>query len=238
MPETILSRLTLSPFSSVSGLTTTQVQLDTLTSHFVEEAANPQTRRHHGGGFDRLGRIGILGMGSSSVLRPLSVIGGLGSEVAAFEFANRSFTQLWATGRSPLQENPNLWNWSGPGGWRDGLATSLVTFGTLRIAGSLARQQNLVLQHFLQSSAMVMGHQIAGGIGIAPRPEGTLAEQFLHAEATNLQLSAGSSLLHAMAPGLHALERASILHSFPQRSTSSPEGPNGLTPQWATALRR
>jgi hypothetical protein len=54
---------------------------------------------------------------------------------------------------------------------------------------------------------MVSGHQAIGLLGIAPRPEGTLAEQFLHAEATNLQMSAGAGVIHSLAPGIHAFER-------------------------------
>ena len=77
----------------------------------------------------------------------------------------------------------------------------------LRGAGYLAREQNIILQHALQSTAMVAGHQGAAGLRILPQPEGSLAEQFLHAEATNLQLAAGGSLLHTVAPGIHAMER-------------------------------
>ncbi|MFO1520228.1 MAG: hypothetical protein U1F57_11310 [bacterium] len=43
---------------------------------------------------------------------------------------------------------------------------------------------------------MVAGHQLTARLGWTSAPEGSLAEQFLHAEATNLQLGAGMSLLH------------------------------------------
>src|SRR5262249_9015395 len=43
--------------------------------------------------------------------------------------------------------------------------------------------------------------------GITDRPQGTLEEQFLHAEATNLQLGAGMALAHSFAPGIQGLER-------------------------------
>src|SRR5262245_45073775 len=115
MPETILSRTSLSSFPSVTPLTSTQTQLDSLVSHFVEEAANPQTLAAiTAGGFAfRLGRIGALAMSQEAPLLRLASYGvGLGSEVTAFEFTNRTFASLRATDRSPLQENPNLWNWS------------------------------------------------------------------------------------------------------------------------------
>ena len=55
---------------------------------------------------------------------------------------------------------------------------------------------------------MVLGHQIAHHVGIGPKAEGALAEQFLHAEATNLQLGAGMALGHAVTGGrLQAMER-------------------------------
>src|SRR5215471_615592 len=85
--------------------------------------------------------------------------------------------------------------------------------GLLRGAGFLAREQNVVLQHALQSTAMVGGHQLAGALQLAPAPQGSLAEQFLHAEVTNLQMIGGMSLLHGLAPGLPAYERALELPS-------------------------
>ena len=209
-PTTILTRASLA--TPESGISSLQSQVDGLVSRFVEEAASPTTLAAiTAGGFAyRVGRLSVLssvGASGGTPVRLASLAFGLGSEVTAFEFTNRSFAQLRAIGRSPLQQNPNLWNWSGPGGWRDGIAASLVTFGALRVAGFLAREQNLVLQHLFQGSAMVSGQQVAGFIGVAPRPEGSLAEQFLHAEATNLQMSAGTALSHSLAPGLLSLER-------------------------------
>src|SRR4030095_11782548 len=97
--------------------------------------------------------------------------------------------------------------WNGSGGIRQGLLQSFVTFGALKGAGRLVQGENLIAQHLFQDSAMVLGHQVSGALGIAPRPTGTLAEQFLHAEATNLQIGAGMALAHGFAPGLQALER-------------------------------
>ena len=54
---------------------------------------------------------------------------------------------------------------------------------------------------------MVLGHQTAGLLGVIPKPGADLGEQFLHAAATNLQLSAGMGLVHSLAPNLSALER-------------------------------
>ncbi|MFO1518329.1 MAG: helix-turn-helix transcriptional regulator [bacterium] len=120
----------------------------------------------------------------------------------AFEGTSR----LLATA-SGDRNNPHLWQWSGQGGWAQGLSTSLVTFGMLKSAGYAAREQNVILQHLFSDFAMVGGHQVTGALGWTPHAEGTLAEQLLHAEVTNLQLGAGMSLLHTAAPGLAAFER-------------------------------
>src|SRR4029450_5594389 len=107
------------------------------------------------------------------------------------------------------------WSWYGPGGLAQGLLQSFITFGALKGAGRLAQGGNLIAQHLLQDSAMVLGHQTTGALGIAPRPIGTLAEHVVQGEATNLQLGAGMALAHRFAPGLHALDRGLAL-SLPE----------------------
>src|SRR4030095_983616 len=168
----------------------------------------------------RAGRIGVLGMGSGSALRALSVGAGLTAEVSTFELSNRLLQA----------ENRNLWRWSGPGGLRQGLLQSLLNFGALKGAGRLARGQNLIAQHLFQDSARVLGHRTAGSLGIIDRPAGSLAEQFLHAEAMNLQIGAGMALAQHMAPGLHSLERGLELTLRSQGTGLSRSEPS-LTPR-------
>src|SRR4030095_12504563 len=122
-----------------------------------------------------------------------------------FEFTHRGLSSMTVGTRAP--HPANLWSWNGPGGIRQGLLQSFVTFGAIKGAGRLASGENLVAQHLLQDSAMVLGHNISANFGITPRPAGTLAEQFLLAEATNLQIGAGMALAHRMVPGMHAMER-------------------------------
>ena len=165
-----------------SSLTPIQQQVDGLVEGFVREATRPTTLAAMMAGSTayRFARIGVMGlpMGASASipLQGLSYGVGLGAVVTAFEGANRFLSSV--TGES---SNPHLWSWNGEGGWRQGLVSSALTFGTLRGAGFLAREQNLIFQHFLQSTAMVAGHQLVARAGIAERPEGGLAEQFLHA---------------------------------------------------------
>src|SRR4029453_17777408 len=175
-----------------------------------------------GGMAYRTGRIGIMGLGNSSALRVSTTLRvasvglGLTAEVSTFELTHRSLS-------SPSQ-NPNLWRWNGSGGIRQGLLQSFVTFGALKGAGRLVQGENLIAQHLFQDSAMVLGHQVSGALGIAPRPTGTLAEQFLHAEATNLQIGAGMALAGRLAPGLQTLERGLDL-SLQSPLSTSPRNP-------------
>src|SRR4030095_2451295 len=182
-------------FSSPS-LTPLQSQVDGLVGGFVEQATDLRTLAAitTGSLAYRMGRVGWMGLGSGNAVRALSVVGGLGAEVSAFELTNRGLTSVsvGAHGRAPL--HANLWHWSGQGGLQQGLLQSLITFGTLKGVGHLARGENVMVQHLLQDTAMVFGHRAAGAVGAGPRPTGTLAEQFLHAEATTLQLAAGMTL--------------------------------------------
>ena len=159
-----------------------------------------------GGMAYRAGRMGMAGLGSGNLIRTASVGLGLTAEVSAFELTHRGLTSKFEI-RNSKSEVSNLWRWSGNGGLRQGLLASLITFGTLKGAGRLGTGQNLLVQHLFQDSAMVLGHQGSAALGWAPRPKGSLAEQFLHAEATNLTLGTGMSLAHRMAPGILALER-------------------------------
>ena len=211
----ILSRRALAPSS-----TPLQAQVDGLVGGFAAQAADWRSlaAMATGGMAYRAGRIGVMGLGNGSVLRAASVGVGLTAEVSTFEFTHRGLSSvaLGANGRGPL--HANLWSWNGSGGIRQGLLQSFVTFGALKGAGRLSQGQNVVAQHLFQDTAMVLGHQASGALGLMPHPTGTLAEQFLHAEATNLQMGAGMALAHGFAPGLQALERGLDLSLSAARS--------------------
>ncbi|MFO1520385.1 MAG: hypothetical protein U1F57_12115 [bacterium] len=219
--ESVLSRFSETSLSQSASLSSAQAMVDGLTSRFVEEATRPSAllAMSTGSLFYRFGRIGSLALASrmgaaAPVMRVASYGIGLLSEVSAFEGTSRLFATV-AGDRS----NPNLWSWNGRGGWREGLASSLVTFGMLKLAGHATQEQNLIFQHLFSDMAMVGGHQVSSAFGWTPRPEGTLAEQLLHAEVTNLQLGLGMGLLHQFSPGLHAFERSLDLSLNAQEST-------------------
>src|SRR5262245_10560537 len=199
MGPSVLDRLSTS--FSQNEFTETQSQVDRLVSGFVEHATDGRSlaAMTAGGMAYRLGRIGVLSaeIKNFESLRWVSSLAvGLGSEASAFEMTNRLIVHA-----------PNLWQWDGPGGIRQGWLSSLITFGSLKCFGKLAEGQNLILQHGFQDAGMVLGHQLAYLAGIGPRPEGTIAQQFLNAEAANLQLASGMSLVHSSFPKLVSLER-------------------------------
>jgi hypothetical protein len=191
------------------GPTPVQQQVDQMVENFVGQATDWKSlaAMTAGGIAYRLGRIGILASGGSKagvLIRGVSLLGGLATEVATFEIAHRSFASFTGEGHS----HSRLWSWNGVGGLKEGFLSSLVTFGTLKGFGKLAQRQNLILQHLAQDTGMVLGHQASAFLGITPAPEGSLAEQFLHAEVTNLQMGAGMALGHSLSGGkLHAIER-------------------------------
>jgi len=194
--STILSRQ-----SFATPMSSTQSQVDGLVTAFTAEATRPTTLASMvvGAGMYRLGRLGTMaaleGRLANPAVRALSVGTGLFSEAASFQLSNRAL-------RVGLEgADPRLMQLGGPHGLARGTLESLVTFSALRGAGSLAREQNVVVQHALQSSAMVGGHQLTGTLGLTPLPQGNLAEQFLHAEATNLQMQAGLGVFHGLTGG-------------------------------------
>ncbi|MFO1519867.1 MAG: hypothetical protein U1F57_09435 [bacterium] len=215
--ENVLTRSSDPAFRNASSdLSSTQKQVDNMMSRFVHEATEWKSlaAMMAGGVAYRLGKIGVIAgsekiFGSTAArLFPLvqaaSAVGGLATEVTVFEGTQRGLTAL--TGEAKL--NPNLLNWHGKGGIKEGWLSSFVNFGTLKGFGKLAEGQNLLVQHAVQDMGMVMGHHVVHGVGFGEKPEGTLAEQFLHAEVTNLQLGAGASLAHQITGGrLLAFER-------------------------------
>jgi hypothetical protein len=209
MVNTVLSRFSQLTPNQFPDLTSTQALTDTLVGRFVEETGNWKSLAalSVGGLSYRFARIGTLSIAArvpqgGSLLRLASYGTGLIAEAGSFEASSRLFAST--TGD---RSNPSLWNWSGQGGVREGFTSSLLTFGILKPAGFLVREQNIALQHLFSDVAMVGGHQLSSALGVTPQPEGSLAEQLLHAEVTNLQLAAGMGLVYHLAPSALSLER-------------------------------
>jgi hypothetical protein len=186
------------------------LQVDALVTRFIEEASDPKTLAALTVGSLSYRGVKTLIMGSELLsvqagraLRPLAIFSGLGAEVISYEGVSRGFLSL-----SGDSSNPDLWKWNGEGGWAKGLATSAVTFSSLKGAGSLVAGENWIFQQAFQSSAMVAGRQLTATIGLTAKPQGDLGQQWLEAAVTNLQMTSGMSLAQGIAPGLFALERS------------------------------
>ncbi|MFO1518387.1 MAG: ATP-binding protein [bacterium] len=216
-PEDVLSRLTQTSLEQSVPLTLSQARIDSSVARALEETTDLSTLMSilSGTFASRFARAGILALGAGASagvaggIQVLAVAGSIGAEAVAFEGASRVFQAGGIYGHAPLSSHSSrLWRWEGEGGLRQGLFSSAITFTAFRGAAWLAHGQNVVFQHFIQSGTLVVGHHLAGRLGIVPAPEGSLTEQFFEAERTNLQLSAMMSAFHTALPGIHALERS------------------------------
>lgn len=238
----ILSRTSENGYQQGFALTSIQVQVDHLLENFIHEASNPYTLTAMvaGGAAFRLGRMGALATGgrwlgaspgtfASYGLRGLSVGVGFGSEVMAFEGSHRAL-RVGLGGA-----DASLLAWSGENGLKRGLVSSALTLGALKVGGHISRDQNIVLQHLFADTAMVAAHQVSAAFGMTPRPTGNLAEQYLHAEATNLQMQVGMRLVHNVAPRLAAAERNLDLSLKSQEMALRRPSLPVLQPAFATA---
>ncbi|MFO1520097.1 MAG: hypothetical protein U1F57_10620 [bacterium] len=220
--ETVLTRSAANS-SSAPELSSAQKQVDDMMSRFVHEATEWKSlaAMMAGGLAYRAGKLGVLAgseklLGAAfvrvaPVVEGVSALGGLATEVTAFEGTQRGLTALTEEGR----QNPNLFKWEGKGGFKQGWLSSFVNFGALKSFGYLAEGQNVLLQHAMQDTGMVLGHHLAYGAGLGERPEGSLAEQLLHAEIVNLQMGAGNAMAHFLTNGVgSALEREMTFSFF------------------------
>ncbi|MFO1518611.1 MAG: hypothetical protein U1F57_02935 [bacterium] len=195
--ETLLLRFSQTSLAQESRLFSAQAQMDGLVSHFVQEATDwrSMAAMMAGGVAYRLGRMGAMSiLGSQRLpLRLLANTIGLANEVTVFEAMN---------GILRPESTPS----TGEGGFWHRWRASFLNFGLLKIGGAAAVGQNVIAQHLFQDTAMVAGNHLTARLGLGPAPEGTLAQQFLHAEATNLQLGVGMGFAHFVMPGIHAFE--------------------------------
>lgn len=200
---------------SLSSLTSSQAQVDQMVSGFLAETSDWRSLATIATGslFYRFGRIGTLALASRAgqaapLLSAASYGIGLASEVTAFEGMNEI---LRSRSSSPLVGEDGFWK-----RWR----TSFLSFALLKGTGSATQGQNIFIQHLFSDLAMVGGHQVAASAHLIQAPQGSLADQMLHAEATNLQLGAGLSLLHSAAPALSGWERSLDLSLRPFSETN------------------
>src|SRR5262249_4570668 len=138
MGPSVLDRVSSNQFSEL------QSQVDGLVTTFVDRATDGRSLAAMmvSGKAYEWARAGVLSVGVPGC-QALSVVAGLGTEVSAFETTSRTLASL----SEDTSLNPNLWRWAGPGGIREGLLSSLITFGSLKGLGKVAQGQGLVVQH-------------------------------------------------------------------------------------------
>ncbi|MFO1518578.1 MAG: hypothetical protein U1F57_02770 [bacterium] len=211
----ILTRIEDSQDLSRPSLTAAQSLVENLTCHFLSEIAHPASiAAMLVGGFSyRLGRIGILSFSEKraffqpalqTLFQGASYGVGLLAETGAFEMTHRLLLRL--TEQDSSLPRPLL-RWEGKGGIQEGLASSFLTFLSLRGMGAFGAGQNLFFQHFLQDAAVVFSHQAASRWGLMAAPEESLPEQFLKAEISQNQLRLATGLLFLFSPRVIAEEK-------------------------------
>ncbi len=164
-----------------SRISRSQIEMDALAVTFSHEASNfSNLVSMTGAAFSyRLLRTGLLTMNAG---RYLASIGGLAAEVTSYRAATSFFA------KAPLSPSEAVFN---PEGWFG----TFLNFSVLKAGALLASGQNAFLIHSFQASSMVAANHIAHSFGFVPHPEGTLLQQLLHAESTNLAMMGGMSLL-------------------------------------------
>jgi len=165
-----------------SRVSVAQLQLDALSSSFSAQACDwPSLASMTLGSFAyRAAKLGILSSGlfraSPWLGRLLAPVASLAAEVSVYRSANAFFAPRTALHAS---------SWLG----------DFVNFGSLKLFGRAAAGVNPIGRHALQDAGMVAGHRLAHVFGLEEAPQGGWAEQFLHAEAMNLQMQAGMALM-------------------------------------------
>ncbi len=175
-------------------ISSSQLQLDAALDSFASQSTDifSIASMTAAGLVGKLARLGILSAFSriSASGVPLQIfISHLGSVAA--EAATITGINL-GQGRGPAHTEEFFKNFINFGGFR------LFHIST----------QNSVVQHFVQSAALMAGHQISASLGLEEVSQKSFAEQFFDANLTTLQISVGGRLSAEITGGkLQNLER-------------------------------
>lgn len=164
-------------------LTNEQVRLDSLLTHFNEEASNFQNiaAMTFGSAAFRLFRSGSLAcLGTRSAhhgLNALSYTGALGLEVSVY----RASHSLLAHSSEGIFH-------------RVGWLQNFADFFALKLSGGLTRSSSPVLSQFFQASTLVATRQLNAALGFSEKPSSSLFEQWFEAEVMNLSMMLGQRM--------------------------------------------
>ncbi len=193
---------------SLATFSAAQLQTSALESSFSHEACNWRslTGMMAGSLAFRIGRLAALESFSNLGLmrhvfvapafRALAFTSALAGEVTAFRGANQF---LAPTVTSPEQSFLN------PQGW---MAT-FVDFLSLKTFAPLGAG-NVFFGHVSQNLGMMAGHYATSSLGFTPQAQGSLAEQFFHASAMNLQMGVGLLLSNIATGGCFRIIEKSL----------------------------
>src|SRR4030095_12527168 len=147
------------------------------------------------GRFIRLGTVATTGKSLVPIaVQGLSHATALAGESAVFAGTERKFAEWGGHARTQLFQK----DW----------ARAAINLGSIKLFGGVAAGQNLITQHFLVDPAMVAGHHAGYAFGVTDKPQGTLAQQMIHAEGMNLGMKGSLALLHGFSPKLSGMERS------------------------------
>jgi hypothetical protein len=198
----VLSDLLIKCGSSKQDLTHTQRVVDHSVEHFAEAASDYRflgghrwKRRLRVGRWVATEGLASCLYNSPHLLRGLASLAGISAESLVFSEASR-FLKI-----APLSSFGNSF------------AATFISLSSLRVLGSLSRDQNLLVQHLFTDLGMVAGHQLSARFGLSPSPEGTLADQLLQAETLNWQMKTGMALTAEILPQPRHFERGLELSS-------------------------
>lgn len=179
-----------------SSLTEAQLQMDALGEQFSHEASD----------FGNLIAMSVGGLAfkatrsafvSAGIFRPIASMSALAFEATAYRASSNAFSRLQGHGVHETIFDSRGW------------LTTYFNFGALKFAGNLVEGRNVFLRHGIQSTAMVATQQALHYTGFGNAPEGSLLQQFVSAETSNLAMEAGGSLVgFATGHRFQILERA------------------------------
>ena len=224
--SSLLSQLSSTSLVDTQNATSFQRSLDEAMSGFSSQLTDlrsiaPMMAGSLTYGLFRSGSLAL--MGSSLPTRMFSSVIGLAGEVTVFEGVGRSFR-----GEVPIHRDPTRSDALVEPSFMKAWFHSFVNFGLLKLGGHAGANQNIFIQHLMQDSAMVAGNYATAALRLSSHPQGSLFEQALHAEMTNIQLGFSMSVAHRLTPGLSGYER--MLPQIHRGHTSDSVGAQLIAP--------
>lgn len=192
---------------SVGTLTQPQVQMDAAVATLGEEASNVAGIASivAGGLSYRASNLFLSrlasplltesGLFTRTLTHALVRGSSLAVEVSTFRGVSNGISSL--SGHAPAENVFHLQGW----------AANFSDFLILKGLSPLAAGRNMVLGHFVQANGMVLGHEVTGRLGLTEHRQSSYLQQLAEAEALNMKLALGMSLVGVLTPAVARVER-------------------------------